>query len=264
MISLSEITYEKMGMVMKFDGLTQYHYAFRVDPEFVPTVLKSIKNLLINIPTIVIFSFFMANVLNQKFFGRSVARAVFFLPVITATGILVMAEANDTIQMLYSGSGKLNEGGLNTNIFNFENFKMMFLNSSINQSYISFLFATIDRIYYIITSSGVQILIFLAGLQSIPESMFEAAKMEGATSWEILWKITFPFISPLILVTVLYTIIETFYSFSNPIVVYINGYLRDPNSFSYGSAISLIYFAVSAAVIAVIWLIINRFIVYQD
>jgi ABC-type sugar transport system permease subunit len=263
-ISLSEITYEKTGMVMEYEGLSQYYYAFRVDPDFIPTVLESMKDLLINIPTIVIFSFFMANVLNQKFIGRSVARAVFFLPVITATGILVMAEANDTIQMLYSGSGKLNEGGLSNNIFNYENFKMMFLNSSINQRYVSFLFATIDRIYYIVTTSGVQILIFLAGLQSIPESMFEAAKMEGATSWEILWKITFPYISPLILVSVLYTIIETFYSFSNPIVVYINKYLQDPNNFSYGSAISLIYFAVSAVAIAVICLIINRFIVYQD
>jgi ABC-type sugar transport system permease subunit len=263
-ISLSEISYEKTGMVMEYEGLSQYYYAFRIDPDFVPTVLESMKNLLINIPTIVIFSFFMANVLNQKFVGRSIARAVFFLPVITATGILVMAEANDTIQMLYSGSGKLNEGGLSSNIFNYESFKMMFLNSSINQRYISFLFATIDRIYYIVTSSGVQILIFLAGLQSIPESMFEAAKMEGATSWEILWKITFPYISPLILVSVLYTIIETFYSFNNPIVVYINKYLQDPNNFAYGSAISLIYFAVSAVAIAVICLIINRFIVYQD
>jgi len=263
-ISLSEISYEKTGMVMEYEGLSQYYYAFRIDPDFVPTVLESMRNLLINIPTIVIFSFFMANVLNQKFVGRSIARAVFFLPVITATGILVMAEANDTIQMLYSGSGKLNEGGLSSNIFNYESFKMMFLNSSINQRYISFLFATIDRIYYIVTSSGVQILIFLAGLQSIPESMFEAAKMEGATSWEILWKITFPYISPLILVSVLYTIIETFYSFNNPIVVYINKYLQDPNNFAYGSAISLIYFAVSAVAIAVICLIINRFIVYQD
>ena len=265
MISLSDLKYETNGMVMNYVGFTQYNYAFRIDPDFIPTVLASLKDLLINIPTIIMFSFFIANVLNQKFTGRSVARTVFFLPVIIATGILVTAEANDTIQMLYTGSGKLNEGGLGSNnVFDYQNFKRMFLDSSINQTYMSIIFATIDKIYYIVTSSGVQILIFLAGLQSIPESMFEAAKMEGATSWETLWKITFPYISPLILVSVLYTIIETFYSFSNPIVGYINNYMKDPNNFSYGSAISLVYFAVTAVVIVAIWFIISRFIVYQD
>lgn len=265
MISLSTLTYQPDGMVMEYEGFSQYSYAFRIDPDFVRTIANSMKDLLINVPAIIIFSFFIANVLNQKFFGRSAARTIFFLPVIISTGILFLAEANDTIQALYTGGSKLDVGAINqNNIFNYQALKEFFTNSGLNKTFVSLIFATIDKIYYIVTSSGVQILLFLAGLQSIPVSMFEVAKIEGATSWEILWKITFPSISPLILVAVLFTIIESFYSFSNPIVSYINGFLKDPNSFSYGSALSLIYFGVITVVIALLWFIINRFIVYQD
>lgn len=264
-ISLSNLTYDTNGMVMEFEGLKQYKYAFGVDPDFVTIMLNSMRDLLINVPTIIIFSFFIANVLNQKFFGRAVARTVFFMPVIIATGILYLAEAQDTIQMLYSGGSKLDVGGLaSSNIFDFNSLKEMFYSTNIDRRYLSLIFATIEKIYYIVTSSGVQILIFLAGLQSIPESMFEAAKIEGGTGWEILWKITFPYISPLILVAVMFTIIETFYSFSNPIVSYINNYLKDPVNFSYGSALSLIYAVVTAVIIMGMWFIINHFVIYQD
>lgn len=265
MISLSDLSYNPAGMVMEYVGWDQYKYAFTVDPNFVPTMINSVKDLFINVPTIIIFSFFIANLLNQRFVGRSMARMIFFLPVIISTGILFLAESNDTIQTLYAGGGKLDVGGIgNANIFNYQNLKAFFMDSGLNMNFVSLIFATIDRIYYIVTSSGVQILIFLAGLQSIPDAMFEAAKLEGATTWEILWKITFPYISPLILVSVLFTIIETFYSFSNPIVSYINTYLKDPNSFSYGSALSLTYFAIIAVIIGVMCYGINHFIVYQD
>lgn len=265
MISFSDLTFDTGGMHTTFSGFKQYDYAFRIDPNFTTTVINSLRDLAINVPTIIIFSFFIANILNQKFFGRAVARTLFFLPVIISTGILYLAEANDAIQALYAGGGKLDVGGMdNTNIFNYQQLRAFFLSSGLNSTFISLILGTIDRTYYIATTSGVQILLFLAALQTISPSHYEVAKIEGATAWEILWKITFPSISPIILVAVLYTVIETFYSFSNPMVSFINGYLRNPNDFSYGSALSMIYFAVIAVVIALLWFIINKFILYSD
>lgn len=264
-ISMSDLSFGIDGMSMEFVGLEHYIHAFTVDPNFVTTVINSMRDLLINVPTLTIFSFFIAVVLNQKFFGRTAFRTIFFLPVIISTGILHLADQADLIQNLYGTGTGLDVGGISSDtIFNYQYLRFLLMNSNLPPIVIDLAFGTIDRIYIILISSGVQILLFLAALQSISASHYEVAKIEGATSWEILWKITFPVVSPIILVVVLFSIIETFYNFTNPIVSFITDLLRDPNSFSYGSALALIYFVVIAVVITVLWFVISKFIVYQD
>ena len=264
-ISLSELTFGADGIVMEFAGILHYNYAFVIDPNFTTLVVNSLRDLLINVPTITIFAFFMAVVLNQSFLGRATFRTIFFLPVIISTGVLHLAGQADVIQNMYTAGTGLDIGGVSDDsFFNYQYLRQILRNSDLPPLFIELTLGTIDRIGIILMSSGVQILLFLAALQSISQSHYEVAKIEGASSWEILWKISFPLVSPIILVVVLFSIIETFYNFTNPIVNIINDNLRNPNQMAYGSALALIYFVVIAAVIAVLWWFINKFVIYLD
>ena len=122
--------------------------------------------------------------------------------------------------------------------------------------------ATLDDIYSIVNRSGVQILIFLAGLQSISPSIYEACTIDGATSWETFWKITLPMISPMILVNALYTIIDSFTSASNTVMNYINGVYAN-NKLMLSTAMAWIYFLIIILIIAVFFAAASAFVFYQ-
>ena len=124
--------------------------------------------------------------------------------------------------------------------------------------------AAVDGIYGIITSAGVQMLVFLSGLQSISPNMYEAAKVEGATGWEIFWKISFPMISPLILVNLMYTVIDLFLKSDNKAIAYINEALQSSSRYAEASALSWIYTAVILLFVGIALLLVKKFVVYQD
>ena len=131
-------------------------------------------------------------------------------------------------------------------------------------SAINFLASAVNGIYSIIIASGVQILIFLAGLQSISPSLYEASAMEGATAWESFWKITFPMISPLILVNSIYTIIDSFTSETNAIMKDIKATIFDEVKYGLGSAMAWIYFVCIAIILLIVGGIISRHVFYND
>ncbi len=263
LFSINNIKIISQGFELEHVGLEHYNRAVAIDPNFRRMLIDSVTRMLIDVPVIVIFSFFMANVLNQKFRGRIVARVIFFLPVILATGIIASVESSDMLLNLYRGGGGL-DTGVSSNIFRYNELRQILLDSQFNQSVISIIIGAIDGLYNIITSSGVQMLIFLAGLQSLPSSVFEAAKVEGATGWECFWKITFPMISPLILVSIIYTIIHSFTSANNGLINHIRNVSALSNQYGLASAMSWIYFAVVAIVLLIAGLIINKVIIYQD
>ena len=124
--------------------------------------------------------------------------------------------------------------------------------------------AAIGGLYTVITSSGVQMLIFLSGLQSISINMYEAAKVEGATGWEVFWKISFPMISPLILVNLLYTVIDLFTSVDNQTIAYIAKYYENVSTYSLASAFSWMYTLLLLLFVGVVFLLVKKLIVYQD
>ena len=122
----------------------------------------------------------------------------------------------------------------------------------------------IDSLYTVITSSGVQMLVFLSGLQGISISMYEAAKVEGATGWEVFWKISFPMISPLILVNLIYTVIDLFLKSDNAAILYINTYMGNAATYELASALSWVYTVVVLAFVAIAWVLVKKLVVYQD
>jgi ABC-type sugar transport system permease subunit len=267
--SFSEIEIVKgKGFQTTFIGWENYRQALFVEEGFLRTVIESVTALIPQIFVIIIFAFFMANVLNQKFLGRTVARVIFFIPVIISTGI--MREFDEMSSMLdtYNSGEKLEVGGASAsgaaNIFNYNQLREVISSALNNPTLSGIVLGAIDGLYSVITSSGVQMLVFLSGLQGISISMYEAAKVEGATGWEVFWKISFPMISPLILVNLIYTVIDLFLKSDNAAILYINTYMSNAATYELASALSWVYTLVVLAFVGIAWVLVKKLVVYQD
>ncbi|MCR4727698.1 MAG: sugar ABC transporter permease [Lachnospiraceae bacterium] len=242
------------------NGLEHYIRALTIDPDFNRMLLRAILDMFTRVPLVIIFSFFMANLLNQKFHGRAVARSILFLPVILTSGVILGLESSDLLVSTLSPA-ELSGTDFST-IMNVSGLLLEY--TDLPPSAIRFLASAVNGIYGIIIASGVQILIFLAGLQSISPSLYEASSMEGATAWESFWKITFPMISPLILVNSIYTIIDAFTSENNEIMKDIKNTIFRDVKYGFGSAMAWIYFVCIGVILLVVGGIISRFVFYND
>ncbi len=214
--SFSELSVEAgvKGYVLKPVGLDNYIKAFREHATFKQILTTSITNMLVDVPLVTFFSLFMAMLLNQKFKGRAVFRAIFFLPIILGSGALT--EMMTLAQNMMNGgitptanelANSANSGAL---AFDINYLVGMFMNLGMPAKLVDYLASAVTRINEIISASGVQIIIFIAALQSIPGSMYEVAKIEGATGYETFWKVTFPMVMPHIITNVVYTIVDSF------------------------------------------------------
>ena len=121
-----------------------------------------------------------------------------------------------------------------------------------NQKILNSLINIMDRAFLIMWSSGVQILIFLAGLQSISGSIYESAKVDRATEWEMFWKITVPMIMPILQVNVVYTIADSFTDYNNKLLQYVNTKMFGTIDYGLGSAMAWIYFLISFVILLVL------------
>lgn len=253
----------RYGEKTDFIGWQNYHNALFEETDFLQTVYSSTVALLPQIFIILIFSFFMANILNQNFRGRSIARVIFFIPVVLSTGIVTYFDNLTTLSDTYASGEKLNVG-TSTAVFDMREIEAVMMSIFGNSGLSTVIATAIDSLYTVITSSGVQMLIFLSGLQSISINMYEAAKVEGATGWEVFWKISFPMISPLILVNLLYTVIDLFTSIDNKTISFIATYYENVATYPLASAFSWMYTVLLLLFVGVVYLLVNKLIVYQD
>ncbi len=252
------------GTVMNPVGFENYHEALFVDTKFVQTLVGGIQQLIFDIPAIVIFSLFVAVVLNQKMFGRAAFRAIFFIPVILSTGLIDAIDVNNAMVDNMQNGG-INDGSgssASSQIINAVDIQRLFANMKVGTELVTYIVDLVNDIYNIVNRSGVQILIFLAGLQSISPSIYEACTIDGATAWETFWKITFPMISPMILVNALYTIIDSFTSASNTVMSYINGIYSNSETVL-ATAMAWVYFLLIILIIAAFMGIASAYVFYQ-
>ena len=252
------------GIKLEFVGFKYYSDALVTDTSFMQKLIEGIQQLIFDIPAIVIFSLFIAVILNQKMLGRAAFRAIFFVPVIIATGLMDSINASDVLaDQMGSGEGIDTGGGASASaeIVSALDIQMLFANMKVGTEIVTYVTGLVNDIYDIINRSGVQMLIFLAGLQSISPAIYEACKIEGATAWETFWKITIPMISPMILVNAIYTIIDSFTSKSNVVMTYISS--KYDISSELATAMSWIYFLVIMLIIAIFVGIASAFIFYQ-
>lgn len=259
--SFQDITYNMDGYHTQPAGIEHYTYLLVKDPSYRLLLLNSLKDMLLNVPLIVFFSFFAANLLNQKFRGRLLARAIFFLPVILASSS-VLGMNVDAIMASASGGTGIGETARET--VNLSMQMQTFLKSvNLPGGFTDYVISGVKRITTIISASGVQILLFLAGLQSVTPSQLEAAHMEGANSWEIFWKITVPIVSPILLVSTLYTVIDSFTANSNPVIQAVQGKYAGLQ-FGMGSAMSWLYILVVFLIIGLVYGLLSKVVFYQD
>ena len=230
---------------------------------YLQTLLSGVQQLVFDVPAIVIFSLFIAVVLNQKMWGRAAFRAIFFVPVIIATGLMESINLSDTLSSSMESTDSMGtETSATTEIVSAMDIEQLFANMKVGKELVMYITDLVNNIYNIVNRSGVQMLIFLAGLQSISPAIYEACQIEGATAWETFWKITFPMISPMILVNIIYTVIDSFTTKSNVVMSYINGVFQD-GAHGVATAMSWIYFLMVMAIIGLVAFIASRFVFYQ-
>lgn len=255
------------GIVQTYVGLNNYINMLKVDPDFVNNIRNSVRDMLYNIPTMIMFSLFIAIILNKKMRGRALFRAIFFIPVILATGIIQKADAASNILNAYAGIdvGKTMTMLSETDtLFSAQSLDRYFSDIlSFSPTLTQMTVSVASNIYKVVSTSGVQILIFLAGLQGISASLYEAAQIEGCSQWESFWKITLPMISPLILTNVVYTLVDSFTADSNSIMNTIQSAISR-SEFGKASATAWMYFLVIAVLMAIIGGFVSRFVFYQN
>ena len=249
------------GFTLEFVGFKNYQEALFTDAGFLQTLISGIGELIIDIPAILLFSLFMAVLLNQKMVGRGAFRAIFFLPVILATGFMTSLDIMNTVgDSMGGGIDEGSGGSASEDIVSAIDLEALFSNMKVGTELVEYVVKMINKIYSIVNRSGVQMLIFLSGLQSISPAIYEACKIDGASGWETFWKITFPMISPMILVNAVYTVIDAFTTESNTVMSYIqSSNMGDDVT----SAMSWMYFLIVMIIIGVVAGIMSMFVFYQ-
>jgi ABC-type sugar transport system permease subunit len=259
-MSLSDVSASAgSGILIEWNNFENYRHAFAVHPEFKEDLARSIFSMLIDVPLIIFFSLFMAILLNQKFRGRTVVRAVFFLPVILGAQAISIALADAQATMMggiNSASAEITSSLEGASGVNAQYYLNMLGQIGLPINLINYVVGAVQRINAVIISSGVQIVIFVAALQSIPPTLYEVSKIEGATAYETFWKVTFPMVTPLILTNIVYTIIDQFAK--SVIVESSYNVIFSENNFGLGSAFSLISSVLVCLILLVVGLIFSK------
>ncbi len=244
----------------KTDIFLNYKDAFLKDPNFSQYLVEVLKDMALNLPVIVVFSLFVAIVINQKFRGRTFARAVFFLPVIIATGPVYAIITGDL------ETGGNNEAAQFSTMFEADMVDQLLEFIGIygfGSTFTEMLTEITSDILNLVWKCGIQIIIFLSALQGIPSSAKEAAAIEGATAWEFFWKITLPYISSMILVNIVYTVIDAFIDPTNKVMERLLS-VQSEWKYGYSAAMAWSYFGIILIALGIIFWIMNKLVWYDD
>ncbi len=259
--ALGEITIAPEGYQVELVGIAHFLYAFGEDAQFPRLLVNSLVSMLVDVPILLVFSFFAAVLLRKDFRGSRVVKGIFFITVIMSSGVFIQMQnetmSTNTVQLnaAMTASGLFDGGDIRIGEYLVE--------AGISETIVTYLSAPVDALFGVMTRSGVQIFIFLAGLSSISPALYEACSMEGATGWETFWLITFPMTSPLIIVNLIYSIVDSFMASDNAVLRFVYDQAFSELDYGYASALSWIYFLAVAAIIGLaVWLISKR-VVYH-
>ncbi|MBP5565264.1 MAG: sugar ABC transporter permease [Lachnospiraceae bacterium] len=259
-MSFSNVTLGAGSVTMDWIGLKNYYDAFRIDPDYMRMLGETFLQMILYSFGIIVFSFFVALILNQEFKGRALVRAVFFLPVIISSGIILGLEENN--QLMSQIATTVDSSVSNINIT--AGLQEILRTTGVGVKAYEWVFEIIENIYDIAIASGIQIIIFLSGLQTISSSMYEAADIEGCTKWESLWKITFPMISSIFLVNWIYTVVDYSMRSDNDVMDKIQTVLTVQLNYGLSSAMAWAYFVVVTAFIGITSFFISKGVYYYD
>ena len=236
------------GIGMDFIGFQNFKYALYEDPSYISNLLNGITSFFYKFPFILVLSLILAILLNQKFIGRLFFRTLYFLPVIIASGVVLDF-------MITKGTTSAGSAGVATDIAS----EMFSVNTVIEMLGLpdvlsKYIQNVMNIIMQLVWSCGVQIVLFIAGMQSVPEQLYEVARVEGATKWETFWFVTFPMLSSVTVLVTTYTVIDLFTAKSDKVLTQAYSLIQ---SQIYGEGIAMlwVYFAIiGIAFTAIIWI----------
>ncbi|MEG9298158.1 sugar ABC transporter permease [Mangrovibacillus sp. Mu-81] len=236
-LSFQKVKVTTDGIQTEYVNFDNFSYAFAVDALFTQKILTFLEELVLSVPIIIVFSLIIALLLNMPIKFKGFFRTIFFLPVIIASGP-VMKE--------------LMEQGV-TSIPSIEQYAIFEMIMSGTEGFLNELIIYLmDNLIFILWFSGVQILIFLAGLQKVDHQIYEAAKIDGASTWELFWKVTLPSLTPMVIVNTIYTIVMYSIFALNPVIDHIQVNMFEiKTGLGYASALAWIYFLVIAIVLSI-------------
>ena len=249
--SFSKVSFTQEGLTAKFAGLKHYYYVLMEDPKYTNNLAKAISSILYSLPVIIILSLIIAIVLNQKFRGRTIFRGVFFLPVIITSGVVIQ------LLFLYTSAAEM-QGGVVEASQSYTG-GMIDMNAVLNQLEMpvqaaKFFSVAISNIFDLIWNCGIQIVLFIAGMQTIPEQLYEVGKVEGCSKWEEFWFVTLPMLSRVLILVMVFTMIELFTAKTNPVVSQAYNLMYQQN-YDESSAMLWIYFVIVGGILSMVMLI---------
>ncbi|MBN2504875.1 MAG: sugar ABC transporter permease [Bacilli bacterium] len=248
-LSFFKVRMDGSSLQLLYHGIENYKAAFLIDERFVDMLLQYVLQTAMNVPITIVFALVIAMLINQDIKGKGIWRTIFFLPVIIISG--------PVIQEL------LNQGA--TTLPSIQEYRLIgMILDNLNPALAAPIQALFDRILLVLWFAGIQILIFLAGLQKIDKEIYEASMIDGAGPWESFWKITLPSLMPLISVTIIYTVVSMSVFSLNEVIIYIRNVMRGEstvgtviNGMGYSAALAWIYFLVMSLLIIIFIGLIN-------
>ena len=266
-IQLGEFSVSKIGMdaatgmTKEYIGFANYVEAFTSHPTFKQTLTTSVFDMLIDLPMIIFFSLFVAIMLNRKFRGRPIVRAIFFLPIILSADAVGTAITRAT-ELMNAGISSSNTEMAEAGAVSVSYYMTLFSDLALPETVLQYIVDAVNRIASIIKGSGVQIILFIAALQSIPGSLYEVAKIEGATGYETFWKVTFPMVMPHIITNTIYTIVDRF-STSDVVALATRTY-KELYNYGLSSAFSVVSTLITVLILALVVYLLNKRAFYYN
>ena len=241
--SFSDLSVKAGSIDVAFKGLKHYKFLLYADPKYIDNLVSGIKNIFIQVPFILVLSMVLGILLNNKFRGRVFFRSLYFLPVILASGVVLK-------MFLSAAQGDATEVAVADSVsFGMIDFSSVLKGLNLPESLLNYLSIALDNIFMFIWQSGIQIVLIIAGLQTIPDLLYEVAHVEGATKWEQFWFITLPMMIRTMMLVVIFTIVEVVTTNTNPVMN--QGYTLFGNiEYGAGSAALWFYFLLISVVIA--------------
>ena len=255
--SFSTVTLGQGGITTQWAGLEWYKYIINSDPNYLTNVKSAISNFMVQLPIIVALSLILAIILNQKFAGRMMARAIFFLPVIIATGVILDLLTSEyiNVSLITSSANSSGAGNYGSSMIDFD---AILGNLGLPEDITKIIGDYIGSIFNLLWSCGIQIVLFIAGLQTIPDQLYEVSKVEGASKWEEFWYITIPMLGNSILLVMVYTMIDIFTK-KTGVMESAFKLMDEKLIYDRASAMLWFYFIIVAIIMALVLAVYNRF-----
>lgn len=247
-----DLSFGDNGYEAEFVGLFNFNYALNKDPQFTGFLGKTLLSSLGSLPVIVILSLILALLLNQKFKGRLFFRALYFLPVVIASGVVIT-------HLFSSTSSELSSSGVSDSFAsNMITADQILGWLSLPPKIIEGFSSVLNNIFNLVWNCGIQIVLFISGMQSISDSLYEVSKVEGATKWEEFWFITLPMLARTLILVIIFTMVELVTDKNNDIMT-LSYKLMDNGVTNFGKASAMLwtYFAVVAVFMAILIFIYN-------